>query len=146
MADPAAPLVDYGEVQLQLMAASANNYDMLASGGLAVLVVGIAALATLKSVIGTGWWAPMIPLAIAAFECVVCLTESGIDVGKPLAMVVVENDGKTESEVNQVLVGELTVALQRLEPRVKAKRLELTNALVWVAIAGVLSGALFPNV
>ncbi|HWY18588.1 MAG TPA: hypothetical protein VNY27_07745 [Solirubrobacteraceae bacterium] len=90
MADPAEPLVGYGEVQLQLMAESANSYDTLSLGGLAILVAGIAALASLKTVIGTGWWAPMIPLAIAALECVGALAAKGIDVGKPLAKVAVE--------------------------------------------------------
>lgn len=146
MADPAEPLVSYGEVQLQLMAESCNNYDTLALAGLAILVAGIGALASLKTVIGTGWWVPMIPLAIAALECIGALTARGIDVGKPLAKIVVENEGKTEAEINGVLIGELAVALQQLEPRVETKRSRLTSALFWVAISGVLSAALFPNV
>ena len=128
------------------MAASANNYDTLALGGLAVLVAGIAALASLKTVIGTGWWAPMIPLTVAALGCIAALAAKGIDVGKPLAKVVVENDGKTADEVNNALVGELALALQLLETQVVTKRLRLTIALVFIALSGVLSAALFPNV
>lgn len=146
MADPAEPLVGYGEVQLQLMAESSNSYDALALAGLAILVAAIAALASLKTVIGTGWWAPIIPLAIAVLECLGALTAKGIDVGKPLARVVVENEGKTEDEINGVLIGELALALQQIAPQIETKRSRLTGALLWVGISGVLSAALFPNV
>jgi|GEM_PF-2527525 len=146
MASPAAPLVDYGEVQLQLKAASANNYDALALSGLAVVVASIAALASLQTVIGTGWWAPIIPLALAALQCLTCMTGDGIDVGKPLATIVVENEGSTEEQVSGALIAELTVALQNLDRLIEAKRVHLTNALVWVGITAILSAALYPNV
>jgi hypothetical protein len=146
MADPAAPLVGYGEVQLQLMVASANGYDTLALGGLTVIVAAIAALATLKTPIGTGWWVPMLPLTVAAAGCITALATKEIDLGKPLARIVIDNEGEPAAKINAVLVAELALALKLVEDRVAAKRFRLTIALAWVIIAGVLSGALFPNV
>jgi hypothetical protein len=99
--DPAAPLVALGQLQLQVKAASSDNYDTQALGLLAVLVAAGSAVVATNALIGTYWWATLPSLVAAMVACVAELYVGDFDAGLPLRDAVVAYRGYTAEQINE---------------------------------------------
>jgi hypothetical protein len=68
MSDPAIPIVNLAETQLQIQAATASSRDAIAVGVLGVDAALIAAAIPLRSALGHNWWQPTIAIGASADE------------------------------------------------------------------------------
>ncbi len=127
-------------MQLQIKAATANNYDTQALGLLAFAAAAGAAIAGSASAAhhpARGWWIPLIGLAGAIVLCLRELLVGRPVVGRKLELIVKEVSGKTEESINEALLDHLLGALAQLDGLLERKTERVTASVVWLGIAAI---------
>jgi hypothetical protein len=139
--DPAAPLVTLGLSQLEIKAASANNYDMQGLGLLAFNGALLAANIAAENLLEKLWYLSVFGLAASVVMCVRVLATGAVDVGEKLATAREEWGGATEPEINALVVDSLAEALAQADERLLEKQVSIGWA-EWALVAASVLAAI----
>jgi hypothetical protein len=142
MPDPATPIVNLAETQLQIQAATTSSRDAIAVGVLGVDVALIAAAIPLRSTLGHDWWQPLIAIGLSGLLALAALLQTGANLGPTPWQIYELASGLTEEDIARRLVRLLDAAVVKTNRRlaVKAWALEGSLLMAIVTLTAILAG------
>jgi hypothetical protein len=142
MPDPATPIVNLAETQLQIQAATASSRDAIAVGVLGVDVALIAAAIPLRSTLGHDWWQPLIAIGLSGLLALTALLQIGASLGPTPWQIYELASGLTEEEIALRLIDLLDTAVIKANRRLAAKAWALAGSLLMtiVTLTALLAG------
>lgn len=139
MSDPATPIVNLAETQLQIQAATASSRDAIAVGVLGVDTALIAVAIPLRSALGHHWWQPMIAIGISGLLALTALLQAGADLGPTPWRIYELSSGLTEEVIALRLIGLLDAAIVKVNRRLAVKAWALAGSLLMIIVALALT-------
>ncbi len=135
MPDPATPIVNLAETQLQIQAAVASSRDAIAVGVLGVDVALIVAAIPLRSMLGHDWWQPLIAIGVSGLLALIALLQAGVDLRLTPWQIYELSSGLTEEVIALQLVGLLDAVIVKTNKRLAVKTRALAGSLLMIIVA-----------
>ncbi len=142
MPDPATPIVNLAETQLQIQAATASSRDAIAVGVLGADAALIAAAIPLRSVLGHYWWQSLVAIGVSALLALTALLQAGADLGPTPWQIYELSSELTEEAIALRLIGLLDIAIVKANRRLTIKAWALAGSLLMtiVTLTVILAG------
>ncbi len=134
MPDPATPILNLAETQLQIQAATASNRDAIAVAALGVDTALIAVAIPLRSALGHDWWQPLIAIGISGLLALTALLQAGADLGPTPWQIYELSNGLTEEAIALRLIGLLDTAIVKANRRITIKAWALSGSLLAIIV------------
>ena len=142
MPDPASPILDISQTQLEIQAAAANGRDAIAVGIVGVDAALFAAGVALAPTLGHRYWQPLLAIGFSGLLALAALMLGGVTVGLEPGDTYERFRGETENEIYRGLIDAVDLAVRASNRLLAYKAWLLTCSIATIIGTLILTAAL----
>jgi hypothetical protein len=140
--DPAAPILEVAQTEIEIQTAAANGRDAIAVGLLGVDAGLLAAGIALQSTLGHSYWQALVAIGFSGLLALGSLMVGGVTVGLTPKQTYDRFRGKTEEEIYRGLIAILETAVTTSSGRLSLKAWLLGGSIATIIATVVITAAL----
>lgn len=139
MTNPAAPILDVAQTQLEIQAGAANGRDAIAVGLLGVDAALVAAVVALEPTLGHRYWQPLLAICVSGLFALAALLQGGVTVGRTPHQLYEELRNQPESEIYRRLIVRIDRAVTTSNRRLIRKAWLLSLSILTIIATSIVT-------